>query len=93
MMKKLSIGSIYVICLILVGLIIFPFITDSRTLTILLTQIFIFAIFAMSYDILLGYTGIVSFRSCDVFWDWGIYNCYYVEAIGYNDLLFSYCPL
>ncbi|OZI12384.1 branched-chain amino acid ABC transporter permease [Bacillaceae bacterium SAS-127] len=28
---------------------------------ILFTQIFIFAIFAMSYDILLGYTGIVSF--------------------------------
>ena len=38
-----------------------PFVYDSRTFTILLTQIFIFAIFAMSYDILLGFTGIVSF--------------------------------
>ncbi|WP_336634512.1 branched-chain amino acid ABC transporter permease [Lysinibacillus fusiformis] len=40
---------------------ILPFVNDSRTLLILLTQIFIFGILAMSYDILLGYTGIVSF--------------------------------
>ena len=41
--------------------ILFPFVNDSRSLLILFTQIFIFAVFAMSYDILLGYTGIVSF--------------------------------
>ena len=35
---------------------ILPFVNDSRTLLILLTQIFIFGILAMSYDILLGYT-------------------------------------
>ncbi|WAA08760.1 branched-chain amino acid ABC transporter permease [Fervidibacillus albus] len=48
---------------ILIGLLLFilPFVYESRTLLILLTQIFIFAIFAMSYDLLLGYTGIVSF--------------------------------
>jgi branched-chain amino acid transport system permease protein len=40
---------------------ILPFVYDSRSLLILLSQVFIFAIFAMSYDILLGYTGIVSF--------------------------------
>ncbi|WP_242220927.1 branched-chain amino acid ABC transporter permease [Bacillus cereus group sp. BfR-BA-01380] len=34
---------------------------------ILFTQIFIFAIFAMSFDILLGYTGIVSFGHCMFF--------------------------
>ncbi|ADC48855.1 ABC transporter permease protein [Alkalihalophilus pseudofirmus OF4] len=44
-----------------IGLAIFPFVSDSRTALIMLTQIFIFAVFAMSYDILLGYTGIVSF--------------------------------
>ncbi|WP_078548282.1 branched-chain amino acid ABC transporter permease [Litchfieldia alkalitelluris] len=44
-----------------VFLLCFPFINDSRSLLILFTQIFIFAVFAMSYDILLGYTGIVSF--------------------------------
>src|SRR5699024_12590018 len=53
--KRISLG------IIVVALLLFPFISESRTLTILLTQIFIFAILAMSYDILLGYTGIVSF--------------------------------
>ena len=47
--------------IIVIALILFPYIADSRTLTILFTQIFIFGILAMSYDILLGYTGIVSF--------------------------------
>lgn len=60
MMKKLSWQHLCFF-LILVFLILFPFINDSRTLIILLTQIFIFGILAMSYDILLGYTGIVSF--------------------------------
>lgn len=50
-----------VLCLIAISLIILPFVSDSRTMIILLTQIFIFGILAMSYDILLGYTGIVSF--------------------------------
>ena len=44
-----------------IGLLLFPFMSDSRTALIMLTQIFIFAVFAMSYDLLLGYTGIVSF--------------------------------
>jgi branched-chain amino acid transport system permease protein len=48
----------FIIFLMLLAL---PFVTDSRTLLIMFTQIFLFAIFAMSYDILLGYTGIVSF--------------------------------
>ncbi|MDZ5470250.1 branched-chain amino acid ABC transporter permease [Bacillus sp. 31A1R] len=47
--------------LIAVLLLIYPFINDSRSMMILFTQVFIFAIFAMSYDLLLGYTGIVSF--------------------------------
>lgn len=42
-------------------LMLFPFVNDSRSILIMLTQIFILAIFAMSYDLLLGYTGIVSF--------------------------------
>ncbi|HWI48734.1 MAG TPA: branched-chain amino acid ABC transporter permease [Rummeliibacillus sp.] len=47
--------------MIVLALILFPYLADSRTLTILMTQVFIFSILAMSYDILLGYTGIVSF--------------------------------
>ncbi len=50
-----------ILLIIVASLFIFPFVSDSRTWTILLTQIFIFSILAMSYDILLGYTGIVSF--------------------------------
>ncbi|WP_243291350.1 branched-chain amino acid ABC transporter permease [Bacillus sp. FJAT-47783] len=49
----LMIGCIFLIFL--------PFFNDSRTVLILLSQIFIFAVFAMSYDLLLGYTGVVSF--------------------------------
>lgn len=60
-MKRL--GSISQISLIVIAicLMVVPFVYESRSMLILLTQIFIFAIFAMSYDILLGYTGIVSF--------------------------------
>ncbi|RNB79250.1 branched-chain amino acid ABC transporter permease [Brevibacillus panacihumi] len=46
------------VVLLLIG---FPFVSDSRGALILMTQIFIYAVFAMSYDILLGYTGIISF--------------------------------
>ncbi|GGA27929.1 branched-chain amino acid ABC transporter permease [Psychrobacillus lasiicapitis] len=50
-----------ILLVLVAALAVFPFVSDSRTWTILLTQIFIFSILAMSYDILLGYTGIVSF--------------------------------
>ncbi|MEK5486966.1 MULTISPECIES: branched-chain amino acid ABC transporter permease [unclassified Lysinibacillus] len=60
MNKKMSLRSI-AFFLLLAIFIVLPFVNDSRTLLILLTQIFIFGILAMSYDILLGYTGIVSF--------------------------------
>ncbi|QUW22339.1 branched-chain amino acid ABC transporter permease [Sporosarcina sp. Marseille-Q4063] len=59
--------------IIVVALAIFPFISDSRTWTILLTQIFIFSILGMSYDILLGYTGIVSFGHA-MFFGMGAYT-------------------
>ncbi|MGG1676731.1 branched-chain amino acid ABC transporter permease [Neobacillus sp. NRS-1170] len=42
-------------------LLLLPFVYESRNLLILLTQIFVFSVFAMSYDLLLGFTGIVSF--------------------------------
>ena len=54
-------------------LVIFPFVSESRTWMILLTQIFIFSILAMSYDILLGYTGIVSFGHA-MFFGMGAYT-------------------
>ncbi|WP_077324444.1 branched-chain amino acid ABC transporter permease [Virgibacillus siamensis] len=46
-----------------IALILFavPFIFTERSILFLIMQIFIFGIFAMSYDLLLGYTGIISF--------------------------------
>lgn len=55
--NKRNIFYFLIVCL----LVLFPFVNDSRSLLILFSQIFILAIFAMSYDLLLGYTGIVSF--------------------------------
>lgn len=52
-------NAIYMI--IAAFLLILPFVYESRNMLILLTQIFVFAILAMSYDLLLGFTGIVSF--------------------------------
>lgn len=51
------------ICLILliIALIVFPFIVDSTYILSLVIEMCIFAIFALSYDLLLGFTGIVSF--------------------------------
>lgn len=46
--------------LITIGIII-PFFIDSQSQLLLFTKIYILAVFAMSYDILLGYTGIISF--------------------------------
>ncbi len=42
-------------------LVIFPFVNEERAMLMIFTQVFIFAVFAMSYDLLLGFTGIVSF--------------------------------
>jgi branched-chain amino acid transport system permease protein len=52
-------NAIYI--LIAAFLFLLPFVYESRNMLILLTQIFVFAILAMSYDLLLGFTGIVSF--------------------------------
>lgn len=46
---------------ILAALLVFPLVFDSRSTMILVSQMFILGVFAMSYDILLGYTGIISF--------------------------------
>lgn len=73
MMMSLSRGKLYVGLAILLCLLLFPFVNDSRSMLILFSQIFIFAIFAMSFDILLGYTGIVSFGHC-MFFGIGAYS-------------------
>ncbi|WP_343795380.1 branched-chain amino acid ABC transporter permease [Bacillus carboniphilus] len=61
MNKMSSNKNIIVFILFALVLALWPSFYDSRSLLILLTQVFIFAGFAMSYDLLLGFTGIVSF--------------------------------
>ncbi|MGV3487079.1 MAG: branched-chain amino acid ABC transporter permease [Tuberibacillus sp.] len=51
----------YILIFVFVLLAFYPFFFDSFSIMLLLSQIFILAAFAMSYDILLGFTGIVSF--------------------------------
>ena len=46
---------------ILAVIIALPFVTQSSYLRSLITSICIYSIFAISYDLLLGYTGIASF--------------------------------
>lgn len=87
MMMKLKPNRIFFLIIAIV-LIIFPYVIDSRTWTILLTQIFIFAIFAMSYDILLGYTGIVSFGHA-MFFGIGAYTTA-IMLKGMDQTLFSF---
>ncbi|WP_188205700.1 branched-chain amino acid ABC transporter permease [Alkalibacillus aidingensis] len=59
-MQKLH-KSTWIYFAIVFVLILLPFFKDDRWFLFLMIQIFVFAIFAMSYDLLLGYTGIVSF--------------------------------
>ena len=59
--------------MVLLIMIAIPLVLDSRTMTILLTQFCIFAILAMSYDLLLGYTGIISFGHA-MFFGLGAYS-------------------
>ena len=55
--KRFS-GSFTVYGIFSLILALYPFLNDSRSAMILVTKIFIFGIFAISYDLLLGYTGI-----------------------------------
>ncbi|WP_237458498.1 branched-chain amino acid ABC transporter permease [Pontibacillus yanchengensis] len=61
-MMKLGMGrSTGIYLLIALLLAVLPFVYDDRIILSLVMQVFIFGIFAMSYDLLLGFTGIVSF--------------------------------
>lgn len=59
MLRFSKINLFYIAVVIL--LIFVPFVNPSYSMLVLLTQVFVFAVFAMSYDLLLGFTGIVSF--------------------------------
>ncbi len=58
-----------------------PLFTDSRSVLMLFAQIYLFAIFALSYDLLMGYTGIISFGHA-MFFGIGAYSAGILLRIG-----------
>jgi branched-chain amino acid transport system permease protein len=58
---------------VLAVLAVLPFVTESRFLLSMMISVFILAVYAMSYDLLLGYTGIVSFGHA-IFFGAGAYS-------------------
>ncbi len=58
--KKYSMDSAVIVSLLVGIVVIIPMFTDSRSVFNLITNICIMGVFAMSYNILLGYTGIIS---------------------------------
>jgi branched-chain amino acid transport system permease protein len=69
----------WVLLLALILLVIFPFLPFSYALVVL-TEVLIFGLFAMSLDLLLGYTGLVSFGHAAFF---GI-GAYVAGIVGMN---------
>lgn len=59
--KELQPLNIFVIILILCGLGLFPFISDNRFYISLINEMMIYGLLALSLDVLLGYTGLLSF--------------------------------
>ncbi|MBL0388723.1 branched-chain amino acid ABC transporter permease [Tumebacillus sp. ITR2] len=59
--------------IMLVALCLVPFVSSSKFLLTMLISVFILAVYGMSYDLLLGYTGIVSFGHT-IFFGLGAYS-------------------
>ncbi len=57
----LSVPKIVAIVLILAGLAVFPFVITNRFYISLINEMLIYGLLAMSLDVLLGYTGLLSF--------------------------------
>ncbi|MGZ3557886.1 MAG: ABC transporter permease [Thermodesulfobacteriota bacterium] len=68
MAKKipLQLGT-YLIGFVLIGLLVIAPVAISKYWTTLVTEIFVFAIFATSFNLLLGYTGMLSFGQAALF--------------------------
>ncbi len=59
--------NFWVWILVVLALVSFPLITQAEFLTFLLTEVLIMALFAMSFNLLLGYTGLLSFGHAGFF--------------------------
>ena len=60
-MPRISWGRVMFLGIVLIGLFLFPWIVSNRFYLRLATEILIYGLLAMSLDVLLGYTGLLSF--------------------------------
>lgn len=60
--------------IIIIGLILFPRLSPSQYYIYFMTQVLIFSIFCMGYNLLIGYTGMLSFGHAS-FFGLGAYGC------------------
>jgi branched-chain amino acid transport system permease protein len=72
-MKKRIYNNKLLAALVLILLASLPFVSTSQFLLLMMIQVFILAVYGMSYDLLLGYTGIVSFGHA-IFFGTGAYS-------------------
>lgn len=72
-MRERIFNNKWLLAAVLVLLAILPFVGTSQFLMLMLIQVFILAVYGMSYDLLLGYTGIVSFGHA-IFFGTGAYS-------------------
>lgn len=73
--------------IVVLGLLILPMILSPYGLS-LLTQVLIFGLFAMSLDLLMGYTGLISFNHA-TFFGVGAYTAAILASYGYNNFWLS----
>src|SRR5690606_32882401 len=89
LLNKVQVSTwVYVVITLLLAVV--PYMTDNMSTLFLIIQIFIFGIFAMSYDLLLGFTGIVSFGHA-MFFGIGAYGV--SIFLGHNEPTFGYLIL
>ncbi|HEU4963491.1 MAG TPA: branched-chain amino acid ABC transporter permease [Bacilli bacterium] len=72
-MRERLFNNKLLLVILLAALAILPFVTDSKFLLSMMITVFIMAVYGMSYDLLLGYTGIVSFGHA-IFFGVGAYS-------------------
>ena len=72
-MKKRIYNNKLLAAFVLILLACLPFVSTSQFLLLMMIQVFILAVYGMSYDLLLGYTGIVSFGHA-IFFGTGAYS-------------------
>lgn len=79
--KGKSLGFIFIFCLTLLVLIVLPFFIDLFYQTFL-TELFVWMLFAISFDLIFGYTGLLSFGQALFFGLGGYTVTIFIQKLG-----------